>query len=571
MPYYGAKLDTAIPENVTIWSWLFETSHTPPGVKPTGGFRDASTDQFLSFDDIRRLATRFSTILYHKYGLRAGDGVCVFASNTIWYPIAMFAAVRLGVVFTGSSPEYGAEEAGYIMKASRAKLVFADQGSLKAVSQAFDKERIVLLEPAHASGPLPTVKRLLDEVDSARTPTPFTLPAGKTNGQVCAYLSFTSGTTSRPKGVMISHKNVIAQIMQMRSLGRKDLPRVLLGVLPLFHITGLVQILQLPIVIDQEVVLMPKFEMKAMMDTIVKYKCDELWLVPRKALSPFRKQWELQLTSIFSSIALLIRLVNDPVAAGYDLRLVKQFNTGAAPLAQEIVDKLAKRFPHIAIRQAWGMTESTSALTLTPPPLQTYENAHTVGAVVPETVLKIVDPETGKEVKEGESGEIWGKGPQVTMGYLDNPTATAETYDEEGFLHTGDIGCMLPNGLILVQDRLKEMIKVKGVGVAPAELEDLLLGHPLVVDAAVIGIPDPYSQELPKAFVVLSPKAKPDAQTARELQDFVRQRKSRSKWLGGGVEFVDQIPKSASGKILRRMLRDRERARLEASKTKSRL
>ncbi|KIW82269.1 hypothetical protein Z517_05296 [Fonsecaea pedrosoi CBS 271.37] len=549
MPYYGAKLDTAIPENVTIWSWLFETSHTPPGVKPTGGFRDASTDQFLSFDDIRRLATRFSTILYHKYGLRAGDGVCVFASNTIWYPIAMFAAVRLGVVFTGSSPEYGAEEAGYIMKASRAKLVFADQGSLKAVSQVFDKERIVLLEPAHASGPLPTVKRLLDEVDSARTPTPFTLPAGKTNGQVCAYLSFTSGTTSRPKGVMISHKNVIAQIMQMRSLGRKDLPRVLLGVLPLFHITGLVQILQLPIVIDQEVVLMPKFEMKAMMDTIVKYKCDELWLVP----------------------PLLIRLVNDPVAAGYDLRLVKQFNTGAAPLAQEIVDKLAKRFPHIAIRQAWGMTESTSALTLTPPPLQTYENAHTVGAVVPETVLKIVDPETGKEVKEGESGEIWGKGPQVTMGYLDNPTATAETYDQEGFLHTGDIGCMLPNGLILVQDRLKEMIKVKGVGVAPAELEDLLLGHPLVVDAAVIGIPDPYSQELPKAFVVLSPKAKPDAQTARELQDFVRQRKSRSKWLGGGVEFVDQIPKSASGKILRRMLRDRERARLEASKTKSRL
>ncbi|OAL33778.1 hypothetical protein AYO20_06954 [Fonsecaea nubica] len=549
MPYYGAKLDTAIPENVTIWSWLFETSHTPPGVKPTGGFRDASTDQFLSFDDIRRLATRFSTILYHKYGLRAGDGVCVFASNTIWYPVAMFAAVRLGVVFTGSSPEYGAEEAGYIMKASRAKLVFADQGSLKAVSQVFDKDRIVLLEPAHASGPLPTVKRLLDEVDTARAPTPFTLPAGKTNGQVCAYLSFTSGTTNRPKGVMISHKNVIAQIMQMRSLGRKDLPRVLLGVLPLFHITGLVQILQLPIVIDQEVVLMPKFEMKAMMDTIVKYKCDELWLVP----------------------PLLIRLVNDPVAAGYDLRLVKQFNTGAAPLAQEIVDKLAKRFPHIAIRQAWGMTESTSALTLTPPPLQTYENAHTVGAVVPETVLKIVDPETGKEVKEGESGEIWGKGPQVTMGYLDNPTATAETYDQEGFLHTGDIGCMLPNGLILVQDRLKEMIKVKGVGVAPAELEDLLLGHPLVVDAAVIGIPDPYSQELPKAFVVLSPKAKPDAQTARELQDFVRQRKSRSKWLGGGVEFVDQIPKSASGKILRRMLRDRERARLEASKAKSRL
>ncbi|OAP57398.1 hypothetical protein AYL99_08136 [Fonsecaea erecta] len=549
MPYYGAKLSPPIPEDITIWSWLFETTHTPPGVKPTGGFRDASTDQFLSFDDIRRLATRFSSILYHKYGLRAGDGVSAFTSNTIWYPVAMFAAARLGVIFTGSSPEYGPEEAGYIMKAARAKLVFADQGSLKAVSQTMSVDRIILLEPADTAGPLPSVKKLLDKPDFGSVPAPFTLPAGKKNGQVCAFLSFTSGTTSRPKGVMISHKNVIAQIMQMRSLGREDLPRVLLGVLPLFHITGLVQILQLPIVLDQQVILMPKFDMKGMMDTIVKYKCDELWLVP----------------------PLLIRLVNDPVAAGHTLPLVKQFNTGAAPLAQEIVDKLAKRFSHIAIRQAWGMTESTSALTLTPPPLQTYENAHTVGAVVPETVLKIVDPETGKEVKEGESGEIWGKGPQVTMGYLDNPSATAETYDQEGFLHTGDIGSMLPSGLLLVQDRLKEMIKVKGVGVAPAELEDLLLGHPLVVDVAVIGIQDPYSGELPKAFVVLTDKAKPDAQTAQELQEFVRRKKSRSKWLGGGVEFVNQIPKSASGKILRRMLRDQERARAKASAGRSRL
>ncbi|EXJ74992.1 uncharacterized protein A1O5_01688 [Cladophialophora psammophila CBS 110553] len=553
MPYEGSKLSPAIPDNVTIWTWLFETTHTSPGVKPSGGFRDASTDQFLSFDDIRRLAVRLSNILYHKYGLRAGDGICVFASNTIWYPVTMFAAVRLGVVFTGSSPEYGPDEAGYIMKASRAKLVFADQGSLKAVAQGFDRERIVLLEPARSQlqdfGTLPSVKGLLEEGDVGGAVAPFTIPRGSKNDQICAYLSFTSGTTSRPKGVMISHKNVIAQILQMKSLGRQDLPRVLLGVLPLFHITGLVQILQLPIVLDQEVVLMPKFDMKGMMDTIAKYKCDELWLVP----------------------PLLIRLVNDPIAAGHDLPLVKQFNTGAAPLAQEIVDKLAKRFPHIAIRQAWGMTESTSALTLTPPVLQTYENAHTVGAVVPETVLKIVDPDTGKEVKEGDSGEIWAKGPQVTMGYLDNPSATSETFDQEGFLHTGDIGSMLPNGLLLVQDRLKEMIKVKGVGVAPAELEDLLLGHPLVVDVAVIGIPDPYSGELPKAFVVLSEKAKPEPQTARELQEFVRQKKSRSKWLGGGVEFVDQVPKSASGKILRRMLRDQERARAKSSTVRSRL
>jgi 4-coumarate--CoA ligase len=174
------------------------------------------------------------------------------------------------------------------------------------------------------------------------------------------------------------------------------------------------------------------------------------------------------------------------------------------------------------------------------------------------------------------------------MGYKNNREATAETYDAEGYLHTGDIGSMIPGGLLLIQDRLKEMIKVncpifsserlvltmlqvKGVGIAPAELEDLLLGHPLVVDAAVIGIPDSYSGELPKAFVVLDSNAKPNHDTSNILQEFVRKKKSRSKWLGGGVEFVDQIPKSASGKILRRVLRDSEKAKTQKNTMKPRL
>jgi acyl-CoA synthetase (AMP-forming)/AMP-acid ligase II len=268
--------------------------------------------------------------------------------------------------------------------------------------------------------------------------------------------------------------------------------------------------------------------------------------------------------------ALLIRLVNDPVAAKYDLPFVQQFNTGAAPLAKEIIDKLAKRFPHIRIRQAWGMTESCSALTLTPPADQTYDRAHTVGKVVPETVIKIIDPEyTGEGEKIlgiGQSGEVLAKGPQVTMGYYNRPEATAETYDKDGFLHTGDIGFMDQDGFLMIHDRLKEMIKVKGVGVAPAELEDLLLGHPLVTDTAVIGVPDDYAGEVPKAFVVLADSSKANSDTTKTLLEFVKQRKSRPKWLAGGIEFVSAVPKSASGKVLRRVLRDQEKERAKQKK-----
>jgi len=269
---------------------------------------------------------------------------------------------------------------------------------------------------------------------------------------------------------------------------------------------------------------------------------------------------------INSILALLIRLVNDPVAAGYDLAFVKQFNTGAAPLAKEIIDKLAKRFGHIRIRQAWGMTESTSALTLTPPADQTYERAHTVGKVVPETVIKIIDPETSKVLGVGASGEVLAKGPQVTMGYYNRPEATAESYDEEGYLHTGDIGFMDKDGFLMIHDRLKEMIKVKGVGVAPAELEDLLLGHEMVADAAVIGTPDDYAGEVPKAFVVLADPSKIGNETTQALLNFVKQKKSRPKWLAGGIEFVEVVPKSASGKVLRRVLRDQERGRAKQKK-----
>lgn len=202
------------------------------------------------------------------------------------------------------------------------------------------------------------------------------------------------------------------------------------------------------------------------------------------------------------------------------------------------------------------MTESCSCITAHPPEKYDYKYAHAVGTICASTEVKIIK-EDGSEAGIGESGEILARGPQIVMGYLNNEKATRETFDEDGWLHTGDQGVMDEDGLITIVDRLKEMIKVKGIGVAPAELEDLLLGHERVEDVAVLGLHDDYSGEVPKAYVVLKNGVKPDREMGRELIEYVKERKVRDKWVKE-VEFVKEIPKSASGKILRRVLRDKK-------------
>lgn len=336
---------------------------------------------------------------------------------------------------------------------------------------------------------------------------------------------------------MISHQNVIAQCHQMLTITPK-LERVL-AVLPLFHITGLVHILHLPILFNAQVIMLPSFSMPTMLSAVVEYKIKELLLVP----------------------PLLIRLVRDPVVDEYDLSHVTRFSSGAAPLSQEILELLQKKFPNTGFKQGYGMTESCSCITGHPPSHYDYKYAHAVGQIVPSTSVKIIK-EDGEEAVVDERGEVWAKGPQITMGYLNNETATRSTFDADGYLHTGDQGFINPEGLLTITDRIKEMIKVNGHAVAPAELEDLLLGHTAIEDVAVLGIPDANSGEAPKAFVVLKPEfpakdnTKEIQKIGKELLAYVKEKKIRYKWLAE-IEFVEQIPKSPSGKILRRILKDR--------------
>ena len=330
---------------------------------------------------------------------------------------------------------------------------------------------------------------------------------------------------------MIAHQNVIAQCHQIMQITPSDHKRVL-AVLPSFHITGLVHALHLPLLINAEVIMLPAFTMKSMLDTVVEYQIKELLLVP----------------------PILIRMVRDPIVDEYDLSFLQRFSSGAAPLSEEIIQLLAKKFPQTGFKQGYGMTESCSCITAHPPWLYDYKYAHAVGTVCASTSVKIMK-EDGTEAGIGEPGEICAKGPQIVMGYLNNDKATKETFDNDGYLHTGDQGKIDEGGVITIVDRIKELIKVKGIGVAPAELEDLLLGHDKVEDVAVLGIPDDYNGEVPKAYVQLKSDQKAGQEVGKELIKYVKEKKVNYKAVKE-IEFIDEIPKSASGKILRRILRD---------------
>ena len=544
MTSHTADLTCTVPTNLTDWDWLFDSKYSPLSRYPPNelnGFQNAITKERVSWADVKRYSTYISTALVKRYGLHEEDTISLFSQNTVWYPVAMFAGLRVGARISGASPAYNVEEMTFALKTANAKFLMTTPGSMDVASQSAEaaglpKSNVFLLE-----GELPgytTVHELIEMGraygEGGQTPA-FKIPPGKKNKDVCGFLSFSSGTTGLPKAVMISHQNVIAQCLQIQQITPTTHKKIM-AVLPLFHITGLVHQMHLPILLNAEVIMLPQFTMEGMLDTIVEYQLAELLLVP----------------------PILIRLVRDPIVDKYDLSHVTRFSSGAAPLSEEIIQLLQKKFPQTGFKQGYGMTESCSCITAHPPEKYSYKYAHSGGAICASTEVKILR-EDGTEGDVGEQGEVLARGPQVVMGYLNNEKATKETFDRDGFLHTGDQGLLDEEGMIHITDRIKELIKVKGIGVAPAELEDLLLGHPKVEDVAVMGIPDDYSGELPKAFVKLKDVVQADTAVGKELIAFVKEKKVRHKWVKE-IEFVPEVPKSASGKILRRVLRDKEKS-----------
>ncbi len=351
-----------------------------------------------------------------------------------------------------------------------------------------------------------------------------------------AVLPYSSGTTGIPKGVMLSHRNLVANVAQCvpnMNLGADD--RVL-AVLPFFHIYGMTVLLNLALRKRASLVTMARFDLVDFLTNIQKYQCTYLYIAPPIAVA----------------------LAKHPIVDQFDISSVHTVFSGAAPLDGETAEIAGRRI-HARMMQGYGMSE-LSPVSHAMPYTREDVPVSSVGTLLPNEECKLIDTETGEEITEiGEDGrtkpgELWIKGPNVMLGYLNNPDATTEMLDSDGFLHTGDVAVYHEGDYFSIVDRVKELIKYKGYQIAPAELEALLLSHPKIMDAAVIGVHDEDKQEIPKAFVVAAPDS---GLTAEEVQEFVAANVAPHKKIRR-VEFIDAIPKSSAGKILRKDLRARE-------------
>ncbi len=353
-----------------------------------------------------------------------------------------------------------------------------------------------------------------------------------------AVLPYSSGTTGVPKGVMLTHRNLVANVAQSRVVLDLTSTDRVLAVLPFFHIYGLTVLLNLALRQRAALVTMPRFDLPEFLRTIQDHRCTYLYIAPPIAVA----------------------LAKHPLVDQFDISTVHTIFSGAAPLDGDTAEAAGRRL-HARMMQGYGLTEA-SPVTHAMPTDRYDIPVSSVGVLLPNQQCRLIDTATGEEITEAAAeadgttrpGELWVRGPNVMLGYLGRPDATAEMLDADGYLHTGDVAVYHAEGYFSIVDRVKELIKYHGYQIAPAELEALLLSHPAVIDAAVIGVRDDEGEEVPKAFVVAAANAEVSAE---DVMAFVSAHVAPYKKVRR-VEFVDSIPKSSSGKILRRQLRDRE-------------
>ena len=483
---------------------------------------DAPSGRTLTYhgltDSIRRTAAGLA-----ERGLKKGDVFAIYSPNVPEYAVAIHAVASLCGVVTTVNPLYTAEELARQLVDANAKYLLTIPPFLDKALEAADKSgvrEIFVIGAAEGATPF---SRLLES--SAEPPEVGIQPRDD-----LLFLPYSSGTTGLPKGVMLTHHNVVANVTQ--TLAHSDLVRetdTVIAVLPFFHIYGLMVVLNGSLRAGATVVTMPRFDMEGFLKNIQNHRVNVVFAAP----------------------PIVLALAKHPLVDSYDLSAVRVVFSGAAPLDSDLSRTCEERLGCPPVRQGYGMTEASPVTHLSDPALV---KPGAIGPVVPNTECVIVDIESGAPLGANEQGEVWVRGPQVMKGYLNRPDATDAILDGNGWLKTGDIGYVDEDDHLTVVDRLKELIKYKGFQVAPAELEAVLLSHQQVSDAAVIGLPDQEAGEVPKAFVVAS-----GGVTAKEIMAFVAGKVAPHKKVRR-IEFVEEIPKSPSGKLLRRVLIDRERA-----------
>ncbi len=484
---------------------------------------DGTTGKEWTFARFRREILAVAGGL-HKHGLRKGDVLAIYSPNLPEYAIVFHAVAHLGGIITTINPLYTTHELTHQLTDSGAIFLVTASAQLERAKQAAqqsDIREIFVLDVSNEGTPYASL------LESKVPPPEVSIDPHED----LVVLPYSSGTTGLSKGVMLTHHNVVSNLVQLDGINDLLLMTendAVIGVLPFYHIYGMVLIMNYTLSCGACVVTMPRFDLDRFFGLIEKYRISRVNVVP----------------------PILLAMMNHPDIDRYDLSSLDIATSGAAPLGDELSRKVNDRFG-CRVNQGYGLTE-TSPVTHLNPCLSGSENFGSIGFPIPNTEVRIVDPDSGSSRHAGEPGELWIRGPQVMKGYLNNPEATTATIDQAGWLHTGDIGYVDDNGYFYIVDRLKELIKYKGFQVPPAELEALLLGHPDIKDVAVVPIDDDEAGQVPKAFVV---RAGGDF-TGQDVMDWVAERVAPSKRIRV-VEFIDQIPKSAAGKILRRVLRDR--------------
>ncbi len=453
-------------------------------------------------------------------GGRGGATVGLMAPNSPEYAIVFHGVAVAGGTVTTINPIYGAEEVRFQLNDSGATMLVTTADFVPTAIDAVEGTGVTEIVIIGGAGAEADGHRSLDELMGDAT-SQIDIDAAS---QIVV-LPYSSGTTGLPKGVMLTHRNLVANLVQGSPVLDYGEGEVALAVLPFFHIYGMQVLMNGLLAEGITVVTMPRFDMEKALELIQAHKVTQFFAVP----------------------PIVLGLAKHPAVDNYDVSSLRKVFCGAAPLGADLADEAAERIG-CAVVQGYGMTELSPISHATAG--EDFKPGSS-GVTVPNTECRVVDPE-GNDVEVGAEGELWIRGPQVMVGYLNNPDATEATIDADGWLHTGDVAKIDEDGHMFVVDRVKELIKYKGFQVPPAELEALVVTHPAVADVAVIGVPDVEAGELPKAFVVV----KPDQEvTAGEVQEFVAERVAGYKQIRM-VEFIDEIPKSASGKILRRFLRD---------------
>ncbi|KAN0087719.1 hypothetical protein V8E55_006340 [Tylopilus felleus] len=550
-----------IPDNLTLAQFILDSQHPSRPVRKHGipWFIEDHTGRTLGYEEIRARVFGLANGLRLTFGIKEDDVVLIFSPNHVDYLVAVWAAHRLGAIMSGANPLFTPDELAYQIQATKASVVLTHPEALSVAISAtrasnLPAQRIILFNVDGTSyGARTTVQNIID--DGLASTSAFqerVLQPGEGKTKV-AFLSFSSGTTGKPKAVAIPHYAPIANVIQLAAHHRVNDPNwedqrfkqgdICCAVLPLYHIYGLVFNTHLSFFCGLPIVLIAKFNFLDFLKSIVRHRITHLMVVPPQ----------------------VVLFCKHPAVKDYDLSHVRYLTSGAAPLSRELMERLIEIFPNASIGQSYGTTESSTVITT-----WSLENkcdlSGSAGQLIPGITARVEKPD-GTLAEFDEPGELVVRTPSLALEYAGDPEATKETF-VSGWLRTGDEVKMNRKGEIVVLDRLKEMLKVRGFQVAPAELEGCILDHPDVADTCVVGVPDEYSGDLPLAFVVLRSDALNrignDPVTAEAIKQsiikHVAENKIGYKRLAGGVEFVDVIPKNPSGKLLRRVLRDKARS-----------